>query len=175
MLAFYLSLITEQADKKRFERIYLTYREKLVLIARGVLASKTEDEDCVEDAFLYMAKHFDRFADMDDEHAFAYLVTVVKSRAYDENDRREKTVFLEDTSEEEPSSDDLFGTVLYDDLRDAILRLPDGYRELLILSVGHGVRAGELAKLLSVSEPTIYRRLRAAKRILRDALTGDES
>ena len=172
MLVLYLSLITEQDDKKRFEHLYLSYRERLLKIARSILVQKSGDEDCVEDAFLYMAKHFKRFSDMDDEHVYAYLVTVVKTRAYDENDRRTRTVFTFDEPVTETVSDDFFEHVLYDELVEAILDLPDGYREILILSQKHGLSAKELTELLHLSKTTIYRRMCIAKKMLRDKLSG---
>lgn len=165
MLAFLLSFLTNEADKKKFEHLYMTYRSELIHIARSVLSSKDDAEDCVQESYIYLAQHFDTVADLDEEHCLAYLVTIVKSRALDLNDHLNRTVFTLD-EQHEPAIDDLFEHVLFDELVEAIRRLPDGYRELLILEQNHGLTVKELTEIFHMSKSAVYRRLTTAKNML---------
>ena len=171
MLAFLLSFLTNEADKKKFESLYTTYRSDLIHIARSVLISKDDAEDCVQEAYIYLAQHFDTVADLDEEHCRAHLVTIVRCRALDLNDRANRSVFTLDELQGEPAADDLFDHVLFDELVEAIRRLPDGYREMLILDQKYGLSVKELTEIFHISRSTVYRRLATAKSILRQTLT----
>lgn len=51
MLAFYLSLIDDESDKQKFERIYNNYYNVLLNTAYGILKERQSAEDAVHEAF----------------------------------------------------------------------------------------------------------------------------
>lgn len=56
---------------------------------------------------------------------------------------------------------------------EAISRLPDAHREILVLRDFHDLTYRELAEVLSIPQGTVMSRLHAARRRLRDALVTD--
>ena len=175
MLSVLLAYLTNEEDRVRFTAVYLAHRDAVVRAARRALADKSLCEDCAEDAFLYLAKHFERFRTLTDEEIGAYLVTTAKSNAYAENDRRSRGPFSLDGEGAREIPDDAFpDAVRHEELVDAVERLPDGYRELFLLRYLHGYDVKELCAQFAMKPSTVYRRLEAAKAALVEALRDGE-
>ncbi len=58
------------------------------------------------------------------------------------------------------------------DLKNAILQLPDGYREVLTLHDIEGFKHKEIARLLNIKEGTSKSQLFQARKAMRQLLTG---
>ena len=59
-------------------------------------------------------------------------------------------------------------------VRDAVARLPDRYREAVVLREFHGLSYEELAEVLEVPVGTVRSRLHRARATLREMLGGGE-
>ena len=60
MLAFYLSLIESENEKRRFEDVYNSYRKQMFFVAQNVLKSKEDAEDVIHNVFCSVASsHID--------------------------------------------------------------------------------------------------------------------
>ena len=56
---------------------------------------------------------------------------------------------------------------------DAVLRLPDKYKDVVYLHYYEGYKTGEIAEMLGEKPSTVRNRLRDARALLRQALGGD--
>ena len=56
MLILYMSFIDDEIHRRLFEKIYMTYRKQMFLVARAVLSNDSDAEDAVHDVFLKIAK-----------------------------------------------------------------------------------------------------------------------
>ena len=52
MLILYMSFIDDEIHRRLFEKIYMTYRKQMFLVARAVLSNDSDAEDAVHDVFL---------------------------------------------------------------------------------------------------------------------------
>lgn len=80
MLA-YLQLIDSPEEQSRFEELYITYRELMFHVAKGILGNDQDAEDAVHDAFLSIAKNFDKISTADRHKTKAFVVIVVENKA----------------------------------------------------------------------------------------------
>ena len=60
MIAIYLSLIDSESDKEKFTELYNTYKDLLYWIALRKTNSIEDSEECVQETFFYVAKHFEK-------------------------------------------------------------------------------------------------------------------
>lgn len=52
MLTLYLSLISTEAERSRFEEVYSQYRKQMIVIATSILKNEADAEDVVHDVFI---------------------------------------------------------------------------------------------------------------------------
>ena len=83
MLAFYMSLMDDEAMGDNFEILYRKYRKQMFLVARSILDNDAEAEDAVHDVFVKVAtRHMPTLqampTDMDRRN---YLLSAAKNAA----------------------------------------------------------------------------------------------
>jgi RNA polymerase sigma-70 factor (ECF subfamily) len=133
------------------------------------LKNHSDAEDVFQETFL---KYVLRAAPFESgEHEKAWLIRVAVNACKDVHKSffRRKVLSLEDL-DSEPSYNmpDSNREVL-----DAVLALPEKYRNVVYLFYYEGYSAAEIANLLGKNENTVYTWLSRAKAILKDALGGD--
>ena len=77
----YLQLIDSPEEQSRFEELYITYRKLMFHVAKGILGNDQDAEDAVHDAFLSIAKNFDKISTEDRLKTKAFVVIVVENKA----------------------------------------------------------------------------------------------
>ena len=80
MLAFYLSLIENEKEKRQFEDVYFEYKNQMYLLALKLLNNKHDAEDIVHDIFCSIASsHMDIITNAECEKDIRnYLLKSVK-------------------------------------------------------------------------------------------------
>lgn len=53
MLTLYLSLLSTEAERSRFEEVYSQCRKQMIVIATSILKNEADAEDVVHDVFLF--------------------------------------------------------------------------------------------------------------------------
>lgn len=148
----YLQLIDSPGEQSRFEKMYITYRKLMFHVAKGILGNDQDAEDAVHDAFLAIAKNFDKISTDDRHKTKAFVVIVVENKAIDlyRKKQRHPTSFY---------ADELSGmTVEYEagnDLSHIILKLSPRYRDFILLKYSQGYGNAELAELFGISQAGI--------------------
>ena len=74
-MLIYLQLIDSPEEKSRFEELYITYRKLMFHVAKGILGNDQDAEDAVHDAFLSIAKNFDKISTEDRHKTKAFVVS----------------------------------------------------------------------------------------------------
>ncbi len=127
----------------------------------------TEAEDCVQEALLELARLSDK-----PDSPVAWLYRVVKHRAMNRGRgqrrrrRREATAWQQRLADQQTPAD--LGERI--DLVEALARLSDGDRELVLLRVEAGLSFAEIADVTGSSSSTAHRQYTAALQTLRDRL-----
>ncbi|MDR0434931.1 MAG: sigma-70 family RNA polymerase sigma factor [Gracilibacteraceae bacterium] len=126
-------------------------------------------EDVFQETFLKYALRDEPFASR--EHEKAWLIRVAVNNCKD----AAKSFFRRRVSSlTELEAEPFFDLPVENrDVLDAVLALPEKYRDAVYLFYYEGYSAPEIAELLGRSENTVYTWLARAKARLRDALGGD--
>jgi RNA polymerase sigma-70 factor (ECF subfamily) len=133
-----------------FETAVRDYTPRLLALARLMLGEAHEAEDVVQDAF---AKAWQRWDDADlRAHALPWLLTVVKNRCIDLGRVRAPDVGFERLPEKPapPAAEEPIRTATLDQVIEAVRRLPEPYRTVLLLRFSQKLPYEEIAAVTSV-------------------------
>lgn len=175
MLAFYLSLIDNEAEKRRFEEVYYTYRKQMFALADSMLKNKFDAEDVVHDVFCSVASsHMDVITDTKNEKDVRnYLLKSVKNAATSLIRKRiVRADYLEKNREKiEDLSDKLFLDDICSklecyDVMKTMESLDDKYKEVLYYHFVLNLSIPETAKLLGRNFNTVQKQLVRGKSLL---------
>jgi RNA polymerase sigma-70 factor (ECF subfamily) len=120
-------------DRNAFETMIRTMSRPLFAIAYGILQSREEAEDAVQDAFVKAWKS--RWRVRDPEKFPAWIATIARHRAHDLL-RRRRTVPLDETEGEAPSSPDPrldYDAERHAQVHSALASLPELHRSAVAL------------------------------------------
>ena len=132
------------------------------------LKNEADTEDIFQTVFL---KYALRTADFDSlEHEKAWFIRVTLNACKDllKSFFRSRTVSLDDLLEQPDQVPPDYTYVL-----EAVLALPQKYRDVVYLHYYEGYTAGEIGRLLKKKVNTVYTLLTRAKGLLREALGGE--
>lgn len=131
------------------------------------LGSSSDAEDATQAVFM---KLVDRPRAFDgEEHEKAWLIVTASNHCRDvlKSAARTRVVTLDAEGIPEPSTEDHVDEVL-----DAVMKLPQRYREVVYLHYYEGYKTDEIALMTGAPPSTVRNRLRDARTLLREALGG---
>ncbi len=153
----------------KYEALVKAYHADVFRYAVWLIKDRAIAEDVVQETFLRAWKSLDSL--QDDAAAKAWLITILRR----ENARRfERKAFdlvdIDDVSIADQKQEQ--GTVAERrDLRVAIEKLSEEYREPLVLQVMMGFSGDEIAQQLGLNKNTVMTRLFRARSQLKDLMT----
>ena len=151
-----------------FEELFRKYQRRLFSVCRHFLGSYTEAEDAVQDAFLDIYNGLKHFKGKSSFHTWAYRITVRTciSRMHKLKRRNESvSEWVESPSAE--GNPDIEGIMI----QQAISRLPDQHRIVLILKYYEQLSIEEIAQALECSTDQMKMRLHRARNAMKGLLT----
>lgn len=155
--------------KQRFDRLVGVWHRDMYRYAAWLCRDPAIAEDVVQEALLRAWKSLDGLRD--DAAAKQWVLTIVRrENARHFERKRLETVDIDNLTASqaamlaESSDSDL------DDVRQAIYRLEDDYREPLVLQVLMGHSTKEIAELMDIRPGAVLTRLHRARNKLRDEL-----
>ena len=155
--------------RRRFDELVGVFHQDMYRYAAWLSRDRTVAEDVVQESLLRAWKSLESLRD--DAAAKHWLLTIVRreNARYFER-RRLETVDVDDLT---PSQEALLADQPdheLDDVRDAIYRLDDDYREPLVLQVLMGYSTNEIGELMGLRQGAVLTRLHRARLKLKDAL-----
>lgn len=161
--------MTAQNENQSFEQVYLQYVKPVYYVAYGILKDNGDAEDIAHDVFLayWQMKEPKQIRDLRN-----YLLKMARNKAL---------TLLRKKEREEPS-DEIAAlgdsdqhdcedkASLTGQIKKEIHQLPSEERQIFIMHVNAGLGFRQIAKVMEMSVPTVYRRYREAIRRLRDSL-----
>ncbi|GLZ53110.1 putative RNA polymerase sigma E protein [Actinomycetospora sp. NBRC 106378] len=179
-----LRAVAERAPRA-LEAFYDRFDRRAYSLARRICVDETLAEDVVQEVFLHVWRHPDRF-DPTRGNVATWLMTMVHHRAVDavrrEATRRKYTVPPIDDGDDWTGQDRLplgpgadeaaLDRVEAGHVRDALERLPAEQREALTLAYFGGFTQREVASIAGVPLGTVKSRMFTAVRTLRGMLEG---
>jgi RNA polymerase sigma-70 factor (ECF subfamily) len=148
--------------KKRFDRVVTVRHRDMYRYATWLCRDPAIAEDVVQEAMLRAWKSLDALRE--DAAAKPWLLTIVRreNARYFERKRLETV----DIDELTPSQTGMLADTddpNLDEVRAAIFRLEDDYREPLVLQVLMGYSTGEIAELMDIRQGAVLTRLHRAR------------
>lgn len=166
-----------------FEQIALPHLDAAYRLARWLTRDEHDAQDVLQDAYLRAFKYFEALGG---GNARAWLLTIVRNSYYTLNEKRppgadapveELDALVADGSpsviagRREPDPDaSTLRAAERERVDQAIARLPDEFREVLVLREIEELSYKEIAQVASIPIGTVMSRLSRARNLLRTAL-----
>ena len=166
-MLIYLNLIEAEEDKRKFERLYISYRQTMFYAANRILKDYHLSEDAVHQAFLRIVDNLDKINEDNCHKTRAFLVVVVEHISIDiyRKRKREKMVSF-DELELYIADDNSPENEANDEVSSAILKLPINYSTVLRLKYSQGYNDVEIAEILDITQENVRQRISRAKKKL---------
>jgi RNA polymerase sigma-70 factor, ECF subfamily len=171
--------LLESTEAARFEAAILPHLDAAYTLARYLTRDPHDAEDAVQDACLRALRYFDTFRGGD---ARAWLLAIVRNRCYTLRHRRRDasaTVFDEELHsgavDAEPADAAALRTSARESLEAALRRLPEEFREVIVLRELQGLSYKEISEVAGVPIGTVMSRLSRARERLQHALAHESA
>ncbi|MFQ5937647.1 MAG: RNA polymerase sigma factor [Acidiferrobacterales bacterium] len=172
-------------DEACYERLVTTYAGRILAVARRIVRNEEDARDCVQDAFLQTFRNIEKFEERSSLGSWLHRIVVnaalMKIRARER--RPEESIddllpqFDADGSRIEPEAQLavsleplLERAETREFVRRSIDRLPEGYRNVLLIRDIEGYDTEEAAALLGLSPGAVKTRLHRARAALKTLL-----
>lgn len=172
MILFLEYLNTEQ-ERENFKKLYRQYKNLLFWIARSKTNSDEDAEDCVQETFAYVAKHFDKIDCIESRRTKCYLATIVEGFAIDIYNKvqKESDIYFSSSL----STDNNFGEYNKIELLSVFEKtLNEEDKVYFYLKYIYGYSSSEIAEIYDIKDTYIRKRLQYSKEKMRKALKGTE-
>jgi RNA polymerase sigma-70 factor (ECF subfamily) len=163
----YVSLEVFMKTEAEAGRAVEKYADTVRRICFIHLKNYADVEDVFQDVFLKYLLHDGTFESDDHERAWLIRVAINSCKDLLKSFFRRKVISFEDVASEPFYIQDESREVL-----DAVLKLPEKYKDVIYLFYYEGYTAVEIAKIMGRKENTIYTWLSRARANLRDVLGG---
>lgn len=171
MIGIFLNLLETQSDKDKYAELYETYKDLMYWIALKRTNSIEDAEDCVQETFFYVAKHFEKVDEVKSKRTKCYLSTIVTGFAIDIYNKSNK---INTVSTEE--NNDLTDLKYFENFEKVELLyvfdkvLDEESKVLLYLKYIYGYKSGEIAEIYKVKDTYIRKKIQYAKEKLKKNL-----
>ncbi len=169
----------ERAERRaRFDEEAVRHLDALYSFALKLTRARDEAEDLVSDTMLRAFQRWEQYRLGTNirawlftilYHAFVSRKRRVDAREVQPLEDEEGREVFEPVGELDPEGA-FYDSFLDEEIVDAIARLPEEYRDAVVMSDLHGLKYGEVARILGVPEGTIKSRLFRGRRLLQARL-----
>jgi RNA polymerase sigma-70 factor, ECF subfamily len=164
-----LVLSAQRGELEAFSELVRRHQRRAYAVARAIVLTHEDAEDAVQDAFLHAYRALHRF--LPDQAFGAWLHRIVANASLDIT-RRRKVRDADELPETlaSPFRDPAETDELRLRLREALERLPERQRSVIVLHDVEGFKHSEIGKLLGIPEGTARSDLHYARSALRRLL-----
>jgi RNA polymerase sigma-70 factor (ECF subfamily) len=182
-----LAKLARNGDREAFETLVDLYQDKMYYLALRMLGNAQEAEDVVQETFLRVYMNLDRY---DEAHKFStWIYRIANNLCIDRLRRRKPTLSLDFEDEngettgsgyavlsgdEDRPEEQMILSELQSTVRDAIDKLPDKYKSVVILRYLHDLSLQEIGEVLDLPVTTVKTRVHRAREALRLTLEGQQ-
>lgn len=170
MIGMYLTLLDTRAEKEKFEDLYNEYKNLLYWIALKRTNNIEDAEECVQETFFYVAKHFDKIDDIKSKRTKGYLSTIVTGFATDvyNEAQKHKAESLDDEGSDDVEYFESFDKLELLSLFDKVL--DEQSKVFLYLKYVYKYKSSEIAEIYCVNDTFVRKKIQYAKEKLRKNL-----
>lgn len=162
-----LFLSAQQGDVAAFNEIFRRYEKKVYVYCMRVLYDEDMAHDAFQEAFMRLYEHRHTF---DGRRKFmVWFFTIVRNVCLNMRRNKKQTVPFE-ASVADTSPARIRDVALHEEVAAALKRLPDDYREAIVLYEYEGYAYKEIAEITDASIATVKIRIYRARKMLRSLL-----
>jgi RNA polymerase sigma factor (sigma-70 family) len=163
-----------QGDREAFYRLYKLYSRSMYNVGYRIVNNAEEAEDVLQEAFISAFRNLQYYRG--DSTFGAWLKRIVINKAINYLHKRKVERMPDDdrwdVREDEPENIMESFPFSVEQVRNAIEKLPDGYRSVLSLYLLEGYDHAEIGEIMRITESTSKSQFNRAKKKLRDLLEG---
>ena len=167
MLAFFLAVLENEADREKFTEIYEQYHGLIEKNAMRILKNQQDAEDAVQNTFVQVIRHFEKACEIDCKNLPFWIISIVKNESLMILRKKKRIVQLEDwdgiSVEAESVSE-------YSELVCLFSKLPETYRAALEMHFLLEYSGKEIAQKLDISESAVNTRISRGRALLREII-----
>ena len=149
------------------EQIFRRHAQTVYRVCYSFMGSAADAEDATQATFMKLIDHPRTFES--EQHEKAWLIVCASNLCRDQlkSAARTRVTAMPEREPADPRQGELIDTTL-----DAVLRLPEKYKDVVYLHYYEGYKTDEIARMLEEKPSTVRNRLRDARALLRQALGG---
>ncbi|MGZ5255775.1 MAG: RNA polymerase sigma factor [Flavitalea sp.] len=166
----------KQGDKYSYELLYRQYAKSMFNTSLRIVNNRSDAEDVLQESFIaaFQLDHFDFSSTFG-----AWLKRIVINKSIDLLRRRKLTVVDMDEIQvngfvESDIPDEESVQMKVEKIKQALIRLPSGYRTVLSLSLFEGYDYEEIGEIMKISGSTVRTQYHRAKQKLLQYLQKEE-
>ncbi|WP_300627238.1 sigma-70 family RNA polymerase sigma factor [uncultured Thomasclavelia sp.] len=156
-------------SEQEVNRVIELYGDTVRRLCMIYLKNYADTEDIFQNVFLKYATSSIKFENDEHEKAWFIRVTINKCKDLLKSFFKNRTVSLDDIVEKPEAIPSDYREVL-----EAVLSLPQKYRNVVYLHYYEGYSAPQISHILGKNVNTVYTLLTRSKKMLREKLGGDE-
>ena len=174
MLPIVLMGLVDESDTRLFEELYNTFEKKLFAYSMSILHNRSLSEEAVSETFFRLAKCFKKIHNLEVSELKAFTVIINRNCCYDifRSEEKNSSIVIDEAetnesfSEEQIDLDNIFVT-------DLINKLPEIYKDTIILRYYYELTEKETAYQLGISVSAVKKRLKYAFNFLRKETSNE--
>ena len=150
------------------EQIFRRHAQTVYRVCYSFMGSAADAEDATQATFMKLIDHPRTFES--EQHEKAWLIVCASNLCRDQlkSAARTRVTAMPEREPADPRQGEFIDTTL-----DAVLRLPEKYKDVVYLHYYEGYKTDEIARMLEEKPSTVRNRLRDARALLRKALGGE--
>jgi RNA polymerase sigma-70 factor (ECF subfamily) len=175
-----MTLIDNEHDKTKFREIYDSLERMLFALSMQRLHNTALAEEAVSETFLVLAENFKKIHSFETDEIKAYTVIINRNLCFDilKKEKKQSSAISFDErieiipDEDSGSSGSSDSTERLENLivAESVEKLPDIYRDVIMLKYFYNFKIKEISKQLHLSAGGVKSRLERARRLLRKEL-----
>lgn len=171
MIGLFLNLLDTQSEKDKFIKLYDKYKNMLYWISYGKTQSCQDAEECVQETFFYVAKHFEKIGDVNSSQTKGYLATIVTGFSIDVYNKSKKYGLIDIENNNMAENLSYFDNIETVELSSAIESVLSEEEKIYIyLKYVYGYKSAEIAEIYNVTDISVRKKLERAKAKLKNIL-----
>ena len=161
-----LFLKAQKGDTEAFNTIFKRYEKKVYVYCMRVLYDEEAAHDAFQEAFMRLYEHRLTY---DGRNFMVWFFTIVRNVCLNMR-RNKKTTVPFEASIADMAPARIRDVALHEEVASALRRLPDDYREAIVLYEYEGYAYKEIAEITGASIATVKIRIYRARKMLRTIL-----
>jgi len=173
MLMIFMSMIESPEDRSSFEEIYRLYSDMLYRYAYRILQDTASSEDAVHDAFLSLARNFEKYQHLDRNQTRNLLIIIVRNAAFRIYNHRKRETAVEEVYADKVLPDISEGAEQRD-IKQIVFQLirsmDSKYGDVIMLKYYCDLSVNEIAEQLQLTADNVKVRLHRGRALLKSKL-----